>query len=131
TKVLATTPAVLRLAARGLLDLDEPVARYWPAFAAAGKAAVTVRHLLAHSSGLAAWRPLFLAATADLAASRLFSPQRPVHDLVPLGQRGKAILLSAVEREPLEAPPGTRALYCDLGFIALGRLVELVSGEAL
>ncbi|MFF1836358.1 serine hydrolase domain-containing protein [Streptomyces sp. NPDC058231] len=41
------------LADRGLLDLDAPVAAYWPEFAAAGKEAVRVRHLLSHRSGVA------------------------------------------------------------------------------
>src|SRR5262249_37175137 len=44
------------LASRGLLDLDEPVSRYWPEFAAAGKDAVTVRMLLDHQAGLPAIR---------------------------------------------------------------------------
>lgn len=43
-----------RLVERGSLDLDAPVARYWPEFAAHGKGAVTVRHLLTHSAGLPA-----------------------------------------------------------------------------
>ncbi len=41
-----------RLADRALLDYDEPVATYWPEFAAAGKAEVTVRDLLSHRAGL-------------------------------------------------------------------------------
>lgn len=44
------------LADRGLLDLDAPVASYWPEFAAAGKESVLVRHLLSHRSGLAGLR---------------------------------------------------------------------------
>ncbi|MEU1502234.1 serine hydrolase domain-containing protein [Streptomyces sp. NPDC005732] len=44
------------LADRGLLDLDAPVAAYWPEFAAAGKEAVLVRHLLSHRAGLAGLR---------------------------------------------------------------------------
>jgi CubicO group peptidase (beta-lactamase class C family) len=48
--VIATT--VHRLVDRGLIDYDEPVATYWPEFAAAGKAAITVRQLLNHSAGL-------------------------------------------------------------------------------
>ncbi|GGW39628.1 serine hydrolase domain-containing protein [Streptomyces xantholiticus] len=44
------------LADRGLLDLDAPVADYWPEFAAAGKKAVLVRHLLSHRAGLAGLR---------------------------------------------------------------------------
>jgi CubicO group peptidase (beta-lactamase class C family) len=44
------------LADRGLLDLDAPVAGYWPEFAAAGKEKVLVRHLLSHRAGLAGLR---------------------------------------------------------------------------
>jgi CubicO group peptidase (beta-lactamase class C family) len=44
------------LADRGLLDLDAPVAAYWPEFAAGGKSAVQVRHLLSHRAGLAGLR---------------------------------------------------------------------------
>jgi CubicO group peptidase (beta-lactamase class C family) len=45
---------VLMLVSRGLLDLDEPVCKRWPEFAAAGKEQVTVRQLLSHQAGLAA-----------------------------------------------------------------------------
>ncbi|MFM0511672.1 serine hydrolase domain-containing protein [Paraburkholderia sp. RL17-373-BIF-A] len=54
TKVIATTTAILQLAETGRLRLDAPVAQYWPALAASGKEAVTVRQLLAHTSGLRA-----------------------------------------------------------------------------
>jgi CubicO group peptidase (beta-lactamase class C family) len=54
TKAVATTTAVLQLVERGKLRLDAPVARYWPAFKANGKAGVTVGQLLAHTSGLRA-----------------------------------------------------------------------------
>ncbi|MFD9793694.1 serine hydrolase domain-containing protein [Streptomyces sp. NPDC059070] len=54
------------LADRGLLDLDAPVAGYWPEFAAAGKESVTVRQLLAHRAGLAGLRePHTLAQLFD------------------------------------------------------------------
>jgi CubicO group peptidase (beta-lactamase class C family) len=54
------------LADRGLLDLDAPVAVYWPEFAAAGKEGVLVRHLLSHRSGLAGPRePHSLAQLCD------------------------------------------------------------------
>jgi CubicO group peptidase (beta-lactamase class C family) len=46
--------AVLRLAQEGALDLDAPVCRYWPEFAAAGKEAVTVRQVMSHKAGLPA-----------------------------------------------------------------------------
>lgn len=54
------------LADRGLLDLDAPVAAYWPEFAAAGKESVLVRHLLSHRAGLAGLRePHSLAQLYD------------------------------------------------------------------
>jgi CubicO group peptidase (beta-lactamase class C family) len=57
---------VLLLHQRGQLDLDAPVAAYWPAFKAAGKDRVTVRHLLAHRAGLPAVdRPLTPAEALD------------------------------------------------------------------
>ncbi len=51
---------------RGLLDLDAPVARYWPEFAAAGKAHVLVRHLLTHSAGLPGYGPEMNMASRDI-----------------------------------------------------------------
>jgi len=47
--------SLLVLVSRGLVDVDAPVARYWPEFAEAGKSGVLVRHLLAHTAGLPAW----------------------------------------------------------------------------
>ena len=54
TKTMTALTALL-LADRGELDFAAPVARYWPAFAANGKADVKVSHLMAHSSGLSGW----------------------------------------------------------------------------
>jgi CubicO group peptidase (beta-lactamase class C family) len=76
TKGLAAT-CVLRLVEQGLLDLDAPIARYWPEFGAAGKAAVPVRWALCHKTGLAdvtgtftleeifAWKPVVAAIAAQ------------------------------------------------------------------
>jgi CubicO group peptidase (beta-lactamase class C family) len=56
----------LMLADRGELDFYAPVARYWPEFAAAGKEAVEVRHLMAHTAGLPGWdEPMRLEDLAD------------------------------------------------------------------
>jgi CubicO group peptidase (beta-lactamase class C family) len=60
TNVFSTTKTMTALAGlslidRGELDLDAPVARYWPEFAARGKAGVKVRHLLSHTSGVSGW----------------------------------------------------------------------------
>jgi CubicO group peptidase (beta-lactamase class C family) len=51
TKGIAST-VIHRLADRGLIDYEEPVATYWPEFAARGKGAITVRDLLTHRAGL-------------------------------------------------------------------------------
>jgi CubicO group peptidase (beta-lactamase class C family) len=65
-----TSLAVLMLVDRGLVDIDAPVARYWPEFAQNGKERATVRHLLSHSVGLPAWEPPFsLADAMDVPAS--------------------------------------------------------------
>ena len=74
TKTMTALCALI-LIDRGLLDPDAPVARYWPAFAAAGKEGVLVRHVLAHSAGLPDWQGTVVelydwtAATHRLASS--------------------------------------------------------------
>jgi len=50
-----TSLCALVLADRGELDLDAPVATYWPEFAANGKEGVLVRHLMSHTSGVSGW----------------------------------------------------------------------------
>jgi CubicO group peptidase (beta-lactamase class C family) len=54
TKTMTCLSALV-LASRGLLDVDAPVATYWPEFAEAGKEGVLVRHLLSHTAGLPGW----------------------------------------------------------------------------
>ena len=107
TKVIATTTAILQLAERGRIDLDAPVAQYWPAFAANGKQAVTVRQLLAHTSGL---RP-------DL----LTLPHKP----------GRAGVLRAIAAETPLSAPGERVIYSDLNFVVLGELVQRITHQSL
>lgn len=106
TKVVATTPAVLRLVDQGLLQLDAPVSRYWPDFAANGKSGITVRQLLAHTSGL----PAGIAI-------------RPNEDAAALLQR-------IAEIAPHTAYTGA-PLYSDLNFIVLGELVRRLSASTL
>jgi CubicO group peptidase (beta-lactamase class C family) len=56
-----TALAVLTLVEKGQLDVHAPVAEYWPEFAANGKDGVLVKHLMAHTSGVAGWDPPFAA----------------------------------------------------------------------
>jgi CubicO group peptidase (beta-lactamase class C family) len=71
TNIFSTTKAMTSLAAlvlvdRGELDLDATAARYWPEFAANGKAGVKVRHLLSHTSGVSGWeQPITLEDVYD------------------------------------------------------------------
>src|SRR6185295_4389117 len=62
TKVIGLTTAAMMLVDSGKLDLDAPVQRYVPAFQGANKERVLIRHLLTHSSGMPAWRPLYAEA---------------------------------------------------------------------
>lgn len=102
-----TSVAVMRLVEQGALDLDAPAARYLPEFAANGKQDVTIRQLLTHTSGLSA------GFTGD---RRRDTPE----------QRWQALY-----EQELQAPPGEKYIYSDLGPIALGRIVEIVSGTTL
>jgi CubicO group peptidase (beta-lactamase class C family) len=107
TKVVATLPAVLRLADLGEVGLDEPVRRYLPPFAGDGRDNVTVRHLLTHTSGLPAELPLWRSYT------------------------GPALAGAALLAAPLERAPGAAVVYSDAGFMLLGRIVEAVTGAGL
>jgi CubicO group peptidase (beta-lactamase class C family) len=134
TKVMATATVAAQLAGEGALDLDAPVAARVAGFAAAGKERVTARHLLAHTSGLPWWRPYFERALADPVASAAFLPPRerpPLPALAGAFRRGRALVREAVLAEPLEAASGTRAVYSDPGFLALGLLLEELLGEPL
>jgi uncharacterized protein YbbC (DUF1343 family) len=107
TKVIATSTAVVQLIETGKLNLEDPVAKYWPEFKLNGKEAITVRDLLTHYSGL-----------------------RPDLDLKPNGS-GYDTALRLVEEEKPILPPGTSFIYSDINFIILGELVSRISGKPL
>jgi CubicO group peptidase (beta-lactamase class C family) len=104
TKVVATTTAVLALVADGQLGLSAPVRDYLPV---AWPSAVNVRHLLTHTAGLPASVTFYQWCDT------------------------RAQLLRALYRTPLDASPGTRVVYSDVGFMALGQIVAVVAGEPL
>jgi serine-type D-Ala-D-Ala carboxypeptidase len=122
TKPLATTLAVMRLVDARTLRLDDRVTRFIPNFGVYGKSTVTIRHLLTHASGLPAWRPYFRELVH---AERRGRGAR-------VGTRGaRDIVFESIHRERPEHPPGTVALYSDLGFMLLGELVELLTHRSL
>jgi len=122
TKVMATTAATMLLVAENKLALDAPVATYLPAFADRGKEKINVRHVLTHSAGLRPWR----AYHADLAER---DRRRGEHVVGTL--EGKKEIVTRVLRSAPVHEPGEASVYGDLDFIALGALVESVSGEDL
>lgn len=88
------------LRSRGLLEWDATVASYWPEFAQAGKAAVTVRQLLAHEAGLAVLDPVVrIGDLHDLdSLATLLAAQRPAWE--PGTRRGyHAITLGLYQNE--------------------------------
>jgi len=106
TKVVATTPAIMRLLEWGRLRLNDPVTRYLPDFQG-GESPITVRDLLTHFSGL-----------------------RPGLDLRPPWSGRRTGIYLALIDPPVEWP-GVRFIYSDINFILLGELVERLSGRPL
>ena len=124
TKPLVTTALAMRLCEQGALDISDHVSRYFPAFAAADarRETVTLRDLLTHSSGLPAHRKYFLQLEEEQLTT----------GVALLGTRVGALRLTALAAaEPLELPPRTAARYSDVGFILLGRAVEIAGGDRL
>jgi len=108
TKPLITGLLAARRIELGELTLDSSVSHYLPEFDRTDKQMITVRELLTHSSGLPAWRPLYLLADDE--------PDRAT---------------GAIASLDLEYSPGTRVVYSDLGFITLGILLERITGHRL
>jgi uncharacterized protein YbbC (DUF1343 family)/CubicO group peptidase (beta-lactamase class C family) len=107
TKVVATTTSIMILVERGKLRLSDPVSLHLPELKGEGRDRITIEQLLTHVSGYA---PDF-----DL-RERWTGYDEAIKRLV---------------KEPLRNPPGSRFIYSDIGFIALGEVVARVSGMPL
>ncbi len=113
--VYSTTKGMTALCAhqlveQGRLDLDAPVAKYWPEFAASGKAEIPVRWLLSHRSGLAAARPVL--------------PPEALYDW--------SMITGALAAQEPWWEPGTRHGYHAVTFGWLvGEVVRRISGTSL
>jgi CubicO group peptidase (beta-lactamase class C family) len=112
TKVAATTAAAMLLHQRGLLDLETSLGAMLPGFLTGRASAdparlVTLRHLLAHNSGLPGYVEFFRQVTTA------------------------ASLIEALLRLPIETVPGNRAEYSDPGFMLLGKALEVCLTEPL
>ena len=106
TKVVATTPAIMKLFEQGKIRLNDPVTVYLPEFQG-GKTDITVRDLLTHFSGL-----------------------RPDLDLEPPWSGYDTGIRKALMDKPAN-PPGQRFVYSDINFELLGEIVHRVSGKML
>jgi CubicO group peptidase (beta-lactamase class C family) len=103
TKVVSTTLAWMILAAKEDGILDAHLGNWFDSIPSE-KALITPRHLLAHISGLPAWRPYYLVTQSS---------------------ETRNAMVSRILAEPLEYPVGQECIYSDLGFILLGRMLEL------
>jgi CubicO group peptidase (beta-lactamase class C family) len=106
TKPLVTGMLCARLLERGEIALDDPVAKYLSEFVENYRG-ISIRHLLTHTSGLPAWRPLYLLA------------------------KDRDEVLAAITSQQLAHKPGERVIYSDLGFIVLGILLQRLTGHSL
>jgi uncharacterized protein YbbC (DUF1343 family)/CubicO group peptidase (beta-lactamase class C family) len=106
TKVIATTPSIMRLFEQGKLRIDDPVVKYLPEFQA-GKSNITLRLLMTHFSGLP-----------------------PDVELVPKWSGYQTGIEKALTTKPV-APPGARFIYSDINFLLMGEIVRRLSGQTL
>lgn len=102
TKPLITTTLLMRAYERGVVSLNDPVARFISEFAGTDKQAVTIEQLLTHTAGFPAWRPIYA-------------------EIDERGQLGQYLA-----RLPLVFAPGTKVAYSDLGFITLSLMLERI-----
>lgn len=108
TKPLVTGLLCARRVEAGELSLDSLVSQHLPEFDRQDKRKITVRQLLTHTSGLPAWRPLYVLAAGE--------PDQTI---------------SAIANLDLEYQTETRVVYSDLGFIVLGKLLERMAAARL
>lgn len=106
TKVIATTPAIMKLVEQGKISVGDPVTKYLPEFQG-GKSGITIRDLMTHFSGL-----------------------RPDLDLQPAWTGYQTGIRKALIDKPAN-PPGQRFVYSDINFELLGEIVRRLSGEPL
>ena len=100
TKVIATATLAMRAVDADRLALDDPLGKWLVGWRGADREHVTIRHLLAHSSGLSAYLPFYRGCSGR----REFE-----HEICSL---------------PLEYEPGSRSVYSDLGFMLLAFVLE-------
>lgn len=119
TKPLVTATLLMQAVDEGLANFDDPIAAHLPAWSSGANArqSATLLHLLNHSSGLPAWDRFYL--------------RYPLNPTPARAQKTRAAIMASIARTPLEAPPGARHCYSDLGYLLLGHLLERIFGAPL
>ena len=107
TKVVATTTSIMMLVEEGKIRLGDPVTQFIPEMKGEGRDAITIEQLMTHVSG--------------------FAPDFDLRERWTGYDEG----IKRLYREPLRTPPGTRFVYSDINYIALGEVVHRVSGLML
>jgi serine-type D-Ala-D-Ala carboxypeptidase len=114
TKVVATTSLLLLAHHERICHLEAALQHFYPQTRGTPRGSTTVRQLLAHTGGLAAWWPLYKTLLPD-------GPACPT-DVSAAARRHQAI--QKILQKPLAYPPGMQTLYSDLGFMLLADIVE-------
>ena len=107
TKIIATATSIMILIERGEVRLSDPLSKFIPEIKGGGRDQITIEHLLTHRSGYA-----------------------PDFDLRERWT-GYDEAIKRLKIEPLRSAPGTKFVYSDIGYIALGEVVRRVSGHPL
>ena len=122
TKPFATTLAIMVLVREKKLRLEDRVTRIIPTYGVFGKHMTTVRQLLNHTSGLPAWKPYF---------EEIISSEKVGRINFVASRAAKNWLVEEIHRERPLTLPGSKGRYSDLGFIILGEMVEMLTGQNL
>ncbi|MEA2115421.1 MAG: serine hydrolase domain-containing protein [Thermodesulfobacteriota bacterium] len=113
SKALSTTLIVYSLIEEKKLSLDDNLHSLFDREITKDKQPITVRQLLSHSSGLISYKPYFQRFAAEIK------------------KENRELLLKQILLDQLEYEPETDCQYSDPGFILLGHLVEILTGNAL
>lgn len=136
TKVAATTLAVMKLYDQGLVNLDEPLSHTLTYLENSNKNKITIREVMCHQAGLAAWIPFYLRTLKNglpdtTIYSDKYSEQFPyrVAESMYIRKEYKQIILDSIINSPVSGKKEYK--YSDLGFILMQQFVEKVSGQSL
>ena len=109
TKILSTTPIVMKLVSQKKLNLDHSVKQFFPNFSGPLKDKVTIKHLLTHSSGIEPYYEFFL--------------ENPI--------KSKNEIINDIINRELIFDPGIDMKYSDLGIILLGEIIQIIQNKSL